>query len=80
VLDRTFSFVNLNVDCYESTKHAFEFFHSRGSPGGIISHHYTTAPGTKKAFDDFFEGRTESFLKTAGSQCLIVKVLKKNFF
>ena len=37
-----------------------EFFYSRMSPGGIIlSHDYMTAPGVKKAFDDFFEDRAE---------------------
>ena len=46
--------VNLDVDCYESTKQCLEFFYSRMSPGGIIlSHDYITAPGVKKAFDDF---------------------------
>ena len=75
VKDKTFSLVNLDVDCYESTKQCLEFFYSRMSPGGIIlSHDYMTAPGVKKAFDDFFEGRAEPVLETAGSQCLVVKV------
>nr|WP_320161901.1 TylF/MycF/NovP-related O-methyltransferase [uncultured Methanoregula sp.] len=75
VKDKTFSLVNLDVDCYESTKLCLEFFYPRMSPGGIlISHDYITAPGVKKAFDDFFEGRTEPVLETAGSQCLVVKV------
>ena len=63
------------MDCYESTKQCLEFFYSRMSPGGIIlSHDYMTAPGVKKAFDDFFEDRAEPVLETAGSQCLVVKV------
>ncbi len=45
---------------------------SRG--GIIISHDYITAPGVKKAFDDFFDGKIEPVLETAGSQCLVVKV------
>jgi hypothetical protein len=45
------------------------------TPGGIIlSHDYVTAPGVKKAFDDFFEDKKEPVLETAGSQCLVVKV------
>jgi hypothetical protein len=45
------------------------------SPGGILlSHDYITAPGVKKAFDDFFVGKPEPVLETAGSQCLVVKV------
>ena len=75
VQDRKFSMVNLDVDTYESTKECLEFFYSRMSPGGIlISHDYVTAPGVKKAFDDFFDGKPEPVLETAGSQCLVVKV------
>jgi O-methyltransferase len=75
VKDKTFSFVNLDVDCYESTKQCLDFFYTRMNPGGIIiSHDYITAPGVKKAFDDFFEGKAEPVLETAGSQCLVVKL------
>jgi O-methyltransferase len=75
VEDKCFSLVNLDVDCYESTKQCLEFFYSRMSPGGIIlSHDYVTTPGVKKAFDDFFDGKAEPVLETAGSQCLVVKV------
>lgn len=75
VKDTKFSMVNLDVDCYESTKLSLEFFYPRMSPGGIIlSHDYMTAPGVKKAFDDFFDGKIEPVLETAGSQCLVVKV------
>jgi len=75
VRDKTFSMVNLDVDCYESTKLCLEFFYSRMSKGGIIlSHDYITAPGVKKAFDDFFDSLPEPVLETAGSQCLVVKV------
>jgi hypothetical protein len=75
VQEKTFSLVNLDVDCYESTKLCLEFFYERMSPGGIIlSHDYINAPGVKKAFDDFFDGKPEPVLETAGSQCLVVKV------
>jgi O-methyltransferase len=75
VKETVFSMVNLDVDTYESTKQCLEFFYSRMSTGGIIiSHDYLTAPGVKKAFDDFFAGKTEPVIETAGSQCLIVKV------
>ena len=75
IKDKKFSMVNLDVDTYESTKQCLEFFYPRMSPGGIVlSHDYITAPGVKKAFDDFFDGRAEPVLETAGSQCLVVKV------
>ncbi len=73
--DKKFSMVNFDVDTYESTKKCLEFFYERMNPGGImLSHDYITAPGVKKAFDDFFEERREPVLETAGSQCLVVKV------
>lgn len=75
VRDLKFSMVNLDVDCYESTKQALEFFYSRMTPGGIIlSHDYINTPGVAKAFDDFFETKPEPVLETAGSQCLVVKI------
>jgi len=75
IKDKTFSMVNLDVDTYESTKQCLEFFYSRMSPGGILlSHDYITAPGVKKAFDNFFDGKAEPVLETAGSQCIVVKV------
>jgi hypothetical protein len=75
VRDTMFSMVNLDVDCYESTKQALEFFYTRMSRGGIIlSHDYINTPGVRKAFDDFFEGKPEPVLETAGSQCLVVNV------
>ncbi|HZK30188.1 MAG TPA: TylF/MycF/NovP-related O-methyltransferase, partial [Methanoregula sp.] len=75
VQEKTFSMVNLDVDTYESTKQCLEFFYNRMNQGGIlISHDYMTAPGVKKAFDDFFDGKAEPVLETAGSQCIVVKV------
>lgn len=75
VAEKQFSMVNLDVDTYESTKECLEFFYPRMSHGGIIiSHDYITAPGVKKAFDDFFEDMPEPVLETAGSQSLVVKV------
>jgi hypothetical protein len=75
VKERTFSMVNLDVDTFESTRNCLEFFYTRMNPGGILlSHDYITAPGVKKAFDDFFASKAEPVLETAGSQCLVVKV------
>ncbi|MCX6682557.1 MAG: class I SAM-dependent methyltransferase [Methanoregula sp.] len=72
---KSFSFVNLDVDTYESTRRCLEFFYTRMSTGGIIiSHDYLTAPGVQKAFDEFFSDKPEPVIETAGSQCLVVKV------
>jgi len=75
VKDTRFSFVNLDVDTYESTKKCIEFFYPRMSPGGVIlSHDYLTAPGVHKAFDEFFVDKREPVVETAGSQCVVVKL------
>lgn len=64
----TFSFVNLDVDIYESTKSCLEFFYSRLNTGGIIlSHDYRSisCPGVKKAIDEFF-GKTRIYYRIMG--------------
>ncbi|MBP8965427.1 MAG: class I SAM-dependent methyltransferase [Flexilinea sp.] len=74
VKDKKFSFINLDVDTYESTLNCLIFFYSRMNQGGIIiSHDYISAPGVKKAFDEFFKDKPEPIIELSGSQCLIVK-------
>jgi predicted O-methyltransferase YrrM len=75
VEDKTFSFVHLDVDTYESTRDCLHFFYPRLNPGGvIISHDYTGVRGVKKAFDEFFDARPEPIIELSGSQCLVVKM------
>jgi predicted O-methyltransferase YrrM len=75
VKNRSFSFVHLDVDLYDSTMAGIEFFYPRMNRGGvIISHDYMTVPGVRKAFDDFFKDKPEPIIEMSGSQCLIVKV------
>ncbi len=75
VKDKKFSFVNLDVDTYRSTLDCLKFFYSRMNKGGIIiSHDYISAPGVRKAFDEFFKDKPEPIIEMSGSQCLIVKV------
>lgn len=75
VSDRRFAFVHLDVDVYQSTKDALEFFYPRLNRGGILlSHDYSYYGGVKKAFDDFFADKLEPVLALCESQCLIVKL------
>lgn len=75
IKNKKFSFVNLDVDVYKSTKQCLEFFYPRMSRGGvIISHDYISAEGVKKAFDDFFKNKREPIIELSGLQCLIVKL------
>lgn len=73
-LSLTFSFVHLDMDLFEGTKAALEWFWPRLSAGGaILSHDYPLSEGVVRAFDQFFADRPESFFPLAGSQCVTVK-------
>jgi len=75
IKDKRFSFVNLDVDLYESTKGCLEFFYPRMNKGAVlISHDYTYIPGVTKAFDEFFKDKPESIGRLLGSQCMVVKL------
>lgn len=75
VSHKKFSFVNLDIDIYQSTEDALEFFYPRMSKGGILlSHDYSYYNGVKKAFDDFFADKPESIIALCDSQCLVVKI------
>lgn len=75
IKDKNFSFVNLDVDIFQSTKDCLEFFYSRMNKGGIIlSHDYITLAGVRKAFDEFFKDKPEVIIEMSGTQCLVVKL------
>ena len=72
--NKKFSFVHLDLDLYESTIASLKFFYPRLVNGAVlISHDYTTAPGVKKAFEQFFCDKAEPIIEMSGTQCLIVK-------
>lgn len=75
--DTVFSFVNIDVDIYDSTFEALSFFYPRLSRCGmILSHDYRsiTCPGVKKAFDVFFADKPEPVIELWSTQCLVVKM------
>lgn len=75
IINKRFSFVNMDVDIYESTKNSLEFFYPRMNKGGIIiSHDYINAVGVRKAFDEFFKNKPEPIIEMSESQCLIAKL------
>lgn len=72
--DKKFSFVNLDVDLYKSTLECLKFFYPRMVNGGIIlMHDYIWDLNTKKAINEFFEGKPENVFELAESQAFIVK-------
>jgi predicted O-methyltransferase YrrM len=69
-----FSFVHLDLDLYDSTKDALEWFWPRLMSGGILlSHDYPLSDGVVRAFDEFFAERPEPFVPLSGNQALAVK-------
>jgi hypothetical protein len=41
--------------------------------GMLISHDYSTVPGVKKAFDEYFADKPETVIELPTSQCLFIK-------
>jgi len=75
VSDRTFSFVHVDVDLFDGTLAALNWFYPRMQPGGImITHDYTVLPGPTKAFNEFFADRPEPIIELSGSQCMAIKI------
>ena len=74
VTQKMFSFVHLDVDLYEATRDSLAFFYLRMSPGVvIISHDYMTAPGVRKAVDEYMADKPEAVFESSWRQCFIVK-------
>lgn len=70
----SFSLVHLDVDLYQSTLDGLAFFYPRMEKGGIIiSHDYSTVPGVRKAFDEYFKSGQDTVLELPTSQCIVVK-------
>ncbi|OFY60117.1 MAG: hypothetical protein A2V50_07240 [Bacteroidetes bacterium RBG_19FT_COMBO_42_10] len=59
--ERIFSFIHKDMDLFESTIAALNYFYLRMSRGGyIVIHDYNTWSGAHEAVDGFFRGKTES--------------------
>lgn len=62
VVDLKFSLVHIDVDLYEPTMAALEFFYPRLSKGGVIvcdDYGSEACPGAKRAMDEFFSSKAE---------------------
>lgn len=78
VKENSFCLVHVDVDIYESTKAALEFFWTRLVPGGIMvfdDYNVKTCPGTDKAVNEFFSalGLSVTPAKRGVSGTFIVK-------
>jgi hypothetical protein len=76
VADRSFALVHIDVDLYEPTRDALDFFYGRTKQGGlIVCDDYGSAkcPGARKAFDEFFAERPEGVIEIPTGQAIVVK-------
>lgn len=76
VSDRRFALVHIDVDLYEPTRDALQFFWDRMVPGGLIvcdDYGFTTCPGATKAIDEFFSTKPEPIVNMASGGALIIK-------
>ncbi len=79
--NKRFCFVNLDVDLYQSTLDALEYFYPRMVLyGRIVSHNYNLSPipggdtpGVKAAFMKYFGGKSEAIIEIADTQCMVIK-------
>lgn len=75
--DLEFCFVHLDVDIYESTLAALDYFYPRLKRGGvIISHDYNSisCPGVKKAFTEYFKDKNVEVTFLWDTQALVKKI------
>lgn len=74
VQDKTFSFVHLDVDLYQSMLSGLEFFYPRMSLGGIVVAHDYQYPGVRRAFAEFFGDQSDRVIELTNSQCMVIKL------
>lgn len=73
IKDTKFCFVHPDMDLYESTRDALNFFSSRMTKQGIIlCHDYPTIKGVKKAVEDFCAKSGKVPIRLSGNQVIIV--------
>jgi len=74
---KNFSLVHLDVDIYEPTRFALDFFDSHLAEGGVIvldDYGSLTCPGVKKAADEFLKEKHHYYIfHMLTGQCLLIK-------
>lgn len=77
IQEKTFGFIHLDVDLYEPTRFALDFFDPRLIIGGIIvidDFGVSSCPGIKKAFVEFLNDHPNYFfLNPLTEQCVLLK-------
>jgi O-methyltransferase len=76
VQDLTFCFVHIDVDLFEPTRDAIDFFYPRMASGGIMlidDYGFVSCPGAAQAADDYFANRPEPLVHVPTGQAFIIK-------
>jgi hypothetical protein len=76
VRDRLFCFVHVDVDLYQPTYHAVQFFYPRLVKDGIMvfdDYGCTQFPGAKKAVDESLEKNNDFFMPLPSGQAFLIK-------
>jgi len=74
IKDKKFAFVHIDVDIYQSTKEAIEFFYPRMVENGIMMiHDYPIHSGVKRAVDEFMRGKEDNKVQSGSRQLIITK-------
>ncbi len=72
--ERRFALVHIDVDLYEPTRAAFEFFYPRLSRGAVMicdDYGFASCPGARKAVDEFFSDKADVPIELPSGQALI---------
>lgn len=74
VADKTFCFVHIDCDLYQSARECCEFFYPRMTHGGyMLFDDYGYIPSMKCAIDEYFSDKIEHPILLPRSQALIVR-------
>jgi O-methyltransferase len=74
IADKTFSFVHIDADLYQSIVDCLEFFLPRLAPRGVILVHDYQLPGVKKAIADFLAGEPAHVIEMVTSYCMVMRL------
>lgn len=75
--DRTFAFVHIDLDLYQSILDSLRYVYPRLAPGGVLildDYGFASCPGARRAVDEFFVGKPERVLGLQTGQALVVKL------
>jgi hypothetical protein len=76
IVGRSFCFVHIDVDLYQPTLNAIDFFYPRMVEGGIIlsdDYGFATCPGARRAFDEYMKEMPEKIIHVPTGQAFIIK-------